>query len=158
MVKGPWHFLSTHLKWVYSWLHRPSVLFRISIGTQVACTYITWLSQPIEFCSITTRPSSRGQNQNTKRNSVLLANRLVYIAYEVRISCEGSLRATLYVYCYLENQFYVPWLFTGWWRQYIVRHSTGLTDWVCVYVNISPFEEWLKISSKTPLEMWHQAI
>ena len=33
---------------------------------------------------------------------------------------------------------------------YIVRHSTGVgvTDWVGVYVNISTFEEWLKISSK----------
>ena len=39
------------------------------------------------------------------------------------------------------------WLFTG-WRQYWVRHSTGVTDWVGVYVNISPLEEWLKISSK----------
>ena len=27
-----------------------------------------------------------------------------------------------------------PWLFTGWWRQYLVRHSTGVTDWVGVYV------------------------
>ena len=31
----------------------------------------------------------------------------VYIAYEVRISCKGPLRAALYVYCYLENNFYV---------------------------------------------------
>ena len=43
------------------------------------------------------------------------------------------------------------WLFTGWWRQYLVRHSTGVTGWVGVYVNISPFEERLKISSKTSL-------
>ena len=42
----------------YSWFHRPSVLFQIPIRTQVTCTYITWLSQPIEVCSITTRPSS----------------------------------------------------------------------------------------------------
>ena len=41
-----------------SWLHRPSVFFGISIGTQVTCTYITCLSQPIKICSITTRPSS----------------------------------------------------------------------------------------------------
>ena len=32
---------------------------------------------------------------------------LVYIAYEVRIGCKDQLSATLYVYCYLENQFYV---------------------------------------------------
>ena len=49
-------------------------------------------------------------------------------------------------------------LFTGWWRQYLVWHSTGVTDWVSVYVNISPFEEWHKISSKISLVMWHRAI
>ena len=55
----------------------------------------------------TEQPCARGQHRNTKRNSFLKANRLVYIAYEVRISCKGSLRTDLYVYCYLENQFYV---------------------------------------------------
>ena len=50
-----------------------------------------------------------------------------------------------------------PWLFTG-WHQYWVCHSTGVTDWVGVYVNILPFEKWLKISSKTPLVMWYPAI
>ena len=33
--------------------------------------------------------------------------RLVYTACEVGISCMGPLSADLYVYCYLENQFYV---------------------------------------------------
>ena len=55
----------------------------------------------------TEQPCARGQHQNNKRNSVLYANRLVYIAYEVRLSCKGPLRAALYVYCYLESQFYV---------------------------------------------------
>ena len=32
---------------------------------------------------------------------------LYYIAYDVRISCKGPLSAALYVYCCLENQFYV---------------------------------------------------
>ena len=34
-------------------------------------------------------------------------------------------------------------LFT-FWGQYWVRHGTVVTDWVGVYVNISPFEEWQK--------------
>ena len=50
------------------------------------------------------------------------------------------------------------WLFTGWLRQYLVRDSTVVTGWVGVYVNILPFEEWLKISSKTLLVMWRRAI
>ena len=68
---------------------------------------------------------------------------LVYIAYEERISCRGPLRAALYgkpILCFSNS--------TGWWRQYLVRHSAGATARVGVYVNISPFEEWLKISSK----------
>ena len=55
----------------------------------------------------TEQPCARGQYQNTERNSVLYANRHVYIAYEVRISCKGPLRAALYINCYLEKQFYV---------------------------------------------------
>ena len=55
----------------------------------------------------TEQPCARcHQHQNTKRH-VLKANRLVYIAFEVRHSCKEPLRAALYVYCYLENQFYV---------------------------------------------------
>ena len=50
----------------YSWFHRPSVLFRISIGTQVTWTNITWLSQPMEICSITTRPSSHVHEASIK--------------------------------------------------------------------------------------------
>ena len=56
----------------YSWFHRPSVLFRISIGTQVTCTYITWLSQPIEICSITTRPSSHVLEASIKKPKEIL--------------------------------------------------------------------------------------
>ena len=46
----------------------------------------------------TEQPCARGQHQNTKINTVLEANMLVYIAYEVRFSCKGPLRAALYVY------------------------------------------------------------
>ena len=69
-----------------------------------------------------------------RRISVLLANRLVYIAYEVRISCKGPLRAALIAHCKLENQFLC---FSNSTRgclqaddvdQYLVRHSTGVTD------------------------------
>ena len=55
----------------------------------------------------TEQPCARGQHQNTTRNSVLKAHRLVYIAYEVWIICKVPLRAALYVYRYLENQFHV---------------------------------------------------
>ena len=41
---------------------------------------------------------------------------------------------------------------------WVRSHSTGVTDWVSVYVNISPFEECLKISSKTSLAKWHHSI
>ena len=44
------------------------------------------------------QPCAQGQRQNTKRNSILFVSKL---------SCKGSLRAVLYVFCYLENQFYV---------------------------------------------------
>ena len=54
----------------------------------------------------TEQSCAQGQHQNNKRNSVLYAKRLVYIAYEVRVSCKGPLRASLYVYSDLENQFY----------------------------------------------------
>ena len=55
----------------------------------------------------TEQPCARGQHQNIKRNSVLQANRLEYIAFEVRISCKGPLRAALYIFCYLKSKFYV---------------------------------------------------
>ena len=45
-------------------------------------------------------------HQNTKGNSVLLANRLVYIACEVRISCKGHLAPFCMFFSYPENQFY----------------------------------------------------
>ena len=55
MTRLMWNLLNQKKN---SWFHRPSILFWISIRTQVTCTYITWLSQPIEICSITTRLSS----------------------------------------------------------------------------------------------------
>ena len=61
---------------------------------------------PWDRADMCLRPASK-HLQNTSRNSVLQANRLEYVAYEVMISCKGPLRATLYVYCYFENQFYV---------------------------------------------------
>ena len=198
----------------YSWFHRPSVLFRISIGTQVTCTYITWLSQPIEICSITMRPSSHVLEASIKtpkeilfykqifywpfqggtsfvdllcfcsvlcllcfvrvclyvlRGHLLgkgwpLGSRLwcllwvchfpigilgqvwylivsipdlcnltyfVFIAHEVRISCNGPLKAAVFIVTSKTNFMFFkqhPWLFTGWWRQYLVRHITGFTE------------------------------
>ena len=55
----------------HSWFHRPSVLFRISIGTQVTCTYISldFLSQPKfvplprDRVAMCTRPASKHQNK-----------------------------------------------------------------------------------------------
>ena len=66
------------------------------------------------------------------------------------IAVRGTYSAVLY-------DFFLPqkpillifmWLFTGW----------RVTYWVSIYVNISPFEKWLKILSKTSLVMWHRAI
>ena len=54
---------------------------------------------------------------------------LVYIAYEVRISCKGSLSAALHVYCYLENQFYV--------FQVGCLHSDVSTEYVTAQVSLT---------------------
>ena len=54
------------------------------------------------------------------------------MAYEVRVSCKGPLRATLYVYCYLENQFYVfqtaSVVVYSLMTSVFSTHSTGVTD------------------------------
>ena len=80
---------------------------------------------PRDRVAMCSRPASKHQNK-----FCFVSKQACIIAYEVRISCKGPLRAALYVYCYLENPFYVffkqhPWLFTGWWSQYLARHSTG---------------------------------
>ena len=54
--KWVWMRLSP-IQILYSWFHRPSVLYRISIGTQVTCTYITWLPRSIEITPVTTKQS-----------------------------------------------------------------------------------------------------
>ena len=149
-----------------SWFHRPSVFFPISIGTQVTCTYITWLSQPIEICSITTRPSSHVLEASIKTPKEILFCKQtgLYILHtKWGLVVRGHLEPLcMFIFTSKTNFMFFkqhPWLFTGWWHQYIVRHSTGVgvTDWVSVYVNILTFEEWLKISSKTSLVMWHRA-
>ena len=149
----------------YSWFHRPSVLFPISFGTQVTCTYITCLSQPIKICTITMRPSSHVLEASIKTpKEILFCKQTGW--YILHTKCGLVVRGHLEPLCMfivtskINFMFFKqhPWLFTGWWRQYLVRHSTGVTDWVGVYVNISPFEEWLKIPSKTSLVMWHRAI
>ena len=47
------------------------------------------------------------QASKHQKNFCFVSKHIVYIAYQVRISCKGPLGAALYVYCYLENQFYV---------------------------------------------------
>ena len=148
-----------------SWFHRPSVLFQISIGTQVTCTFITWLSQPIEICSITTRPSSHVLEASIKtpKETLFCKQAGLYILHTklglvVRVHLESL---CMFIITSKTNFMFFkqhPWLFTGWLRQYLVRDSTVVTGWVGVYVNILPFEEWLKISSKTLLVMWRRAI
>ena len=73
--------------------------------------HMTTIANKNYFCYHETKQQcARGQYQNTKRNSVQKnskRNRFVYFAYEVRISCKGPLSAALYVYCYLENHFFV---------------------------------------------------
>ena len=67
----------------------------------------------------------------------------------MRISCKVPLRAAFYVYYHLVNQVYVFQtapvvvyrLMTSVFSTSQHRHSTGVTDIVDVYVNISSFEE-----------------
>ena len=47
------------------------------------------------------RPASNYQNK------LCFVSKKVNIAYEVMITFKGSLSAIVYVFCYLENQFYV---------------------------------------------------
>ena len=159
-----YHFVTSFFLF-NSWFHRPSVLFWISIGTQVTCTYITWLSLPIEICSITTRPSSHVLEASIKTPKEILFCKQtdLYILHtKWGVVVRGHLEPLCMLIVTSKTNFMFfkqhPWLFTGWWCQYLVCHSTGVTDWVGVNVNISPFEEWLKLSSKTSLIMWHGAI
>ena len=113
-----------YMKDLNSWFHRHSVLFRISIGTQVTCSYITWLSQPIKICSITTRSSSHVLEASIKTPKEILFCKLL---------CMFIVTSKTNFMFFKQH----PWLFTGWWRQYLVRQITGVTD----RLNISPFEE-----------------
>ena len=56
---------------------------------------------------VTKRTSSHVLKASFKISSDLKAYCLVYSAYEVIISCKGPFSAILYVFCYIENQFYV---------------------------------------------------
>ena len=65
---------------------------------------------------------------------------LCIIAYELRISCKGSLSIALGFFFVTSKTNFMffkqhPWLFT-FWQQCWVRHSTLANEWVCVYVNI----------------------
>ena len=65
----------------------------------------------------TEQPCAQAQHQNTKRNSILQASRLVYIAYEVRISCKGHLAPLCMFIVTSKTDFMFfkqhSWLFTG---------------------------------------------
>ena len=125
----------------YRWFHRPSVLFRISIGTQVTCTYITWLSQLIEICSITMRPSSHVLEASiiTPKEILFCKQTGLYILHTkwvlvVRVHLEAL---CMFIVTSKTNFMIFkqhPWLFTGWWRQYSVCHSTSWC--LCKYFTI----------------------
>ena len=149
------NLIKVNIIYIYSWFHRPSVLFRIFIGTQVTCTYIKWIPQPIEIFSVTTRPSSHVLEASIKTTKEILFCKptgLYILHTRWGLVVRGHLEPLCMFILTPKTNFMFfkqhPWLSTG-WRHYWVRHSTGVTDWVCVYVNISPFEEWLKNSSKT---------
>ena len=80
----------------------PSGLKSHGLISHAFLSQLKFVPLPRDRAAMCLRPASKQQ-----KKSVLKADRLVYIAYEVRISCKRPLRATLYVYCYLENQFYV---------------------------------------------------
>ena len=117
----------------YSWFHMPSVLFRISIRTQVTCTYITWLSQPIGIRSITTRPSSHVLEASIKTPKEILFCKQtgLYILHtKWGLVVRGHLKPLCMFIVTSKTNFMFfkqhPWLFTGWWRQDLVRHITGV--------------------------------
>ena len=125
---------------------------------------LIWIPQPIEICSVTTRPSSHVLEASIKTTKEILFCKQtgLYILHtKWGLVVRGHLEPLcMFILTPKTNFMFFKqhlWLSTG-WRHYWVRHSTGVTDWVCVYVNISPFEEWLKNSSKTLLAMWYRAI
>ena len=62
------------------------------------------------------------------------------VSYDMGISCKGPISTALYVHCYPGNQSYVfQTTACGCLRS--DGHSTGVTEGVGVYVNISPFEQ-----------------
>ena len=63
---------------------------------------LKFVPKPRDPAAMCSRPASKQQ-----KKFCFVSKHAVYIAYEVRISCKGPLRAALYVDCYLENQFYV---------------------------------------------------
>ena len=109
--------------------------------TQVKCTY---LSQS-KFVPLPRGQAAMcwSQYQKTKRNSVLYAKWGLVV--------RGHLSPIYMFFITTKINFMYfkqhPWLFT-FWGQYCVLHSNVVTDWVRVYLNISPFVEWLKILSK----------
>ena len=138
----------------------PSLFFRISIGTQVTCTYITWLSQPIEICSITTRPSSHVLEASIKTPKEILFCKQtgLYIVHT-----KWGL-VVLYVYFYLENQFCVfqtaPVVV---YRLMTSVFSTTQHRCWCYWLSrclCKHFTFWRMTQNivKTSLVMWHRAI
>ena len=132
-------------------------------GTQVTCTYITRLPQPIEICPVTRDRAATCSRLASKYQKKLcfVSKQALSLHTKLGLVVRSHL-ASLCMYLLPQNPVLCitkqhPCLFT-FWRQYCVRQSTSVTDWVSVYVNISPFKEWLKISSKTSLAMWHRAI
>ena len=76
-------------------------------GTQVTCTYITRLPQPIEIYPITrdkaftfSMPASKYQ-----KKLYFVSKQACIIAYEVRISCKGQLNFALHVFVTSKSSF-----------------------------------------------------
>ena len=124
-------------------------LSRFSLGLK-SHVLISHFTQPIEIYSITMRPSSHVLDASIKtpKEIPFCKQTGLYILHtKWGLVVRGHLEPLCMFTVTSKTNFMFfkqhPWLFTGLWRQYLVRHSTGVTDWVGVYVNLSPFKGWL---------------
>ena len=87
-----------------------SYLFLISFGTQVTCTYITWLPQLIEIRPVTTRPKRHVLEASIKISKEILCwkhTRLYILHTKWGLVVKGHLAPLCMFFSYLKNQLYI---------------------------------------------------
>ena len=152
------------IRFCHSWFRRPSVLSRISIRTQVTCTNIAWLPQSIEICSVTTKQSSHLLEASIKTPyKILFCKQMgLYILHtKWGLFVKGHL-APLCMFIVTSKTNFMFFRTTPmdvYILTPVLSKSQHQCHWLirCLCKHFT-FEEWLKISSKTSLVMWHRAI